>query len=95
MAMPPEPQEVRDELQKQLDSVKPSAPGLTVERHLVAGNEADEILRLASELKCDLVVMGTHGRTGLRRLLLGSVAESVMRKAPCAVLTVRAPASAT
>ncbi len=42
----------------------------------------------------DLIVMGTHGRTALARLLLGSVAEAVLRKAPCPVLTVRTPAAA-
>jgi nucleotide-binding universal stress UspA family protein len=50
------------------------------------------ILTKAEEFHCDLIVMGTHGRTGLRRLLVGSVAEAVMRKAPCPVLTVKGPA---
>jgi quercetin dioxygenase-like cupin family protein len=48
-----------------------------------------EILGLAEALKCDLIVMGTHGRTGLNRLLTGSVAEEVLRKAPCPVMVVR------
>ncbi len=47
------------------------------------------ILRLAAELNMDLIVMATHGRTGLAHLLLGSVAETVIREAPCPVLTVR------
>ena len=46
---------------------------------------------MARELGADLIVMGTHGRTGLRRLLMGSVAERVVREAPCPVLTVRTP----
>src|SRR5262249_44246529 len=46
---------------------------------------------LAEEIRADLIVMGTHGRTGLSRLLMGSVAEQVVRKAPCPVLTVRPP----
>jgi nucleotide-binding universal stress UspA family protein len=48
-----------------------------------------EILRVAHEEKADLIVMGTHGRTGVRHLLLGSVAEAVTRLAPCPVFTVR------
>jgi nucleotide-binding universal stress UspA family protein len=44
---------------------------------------------VAKETGCDLIVMGTHGRTGLGRLLMGSVAETVLRKAPCPVLTVK------
>jgi nucleotide-binding universal stress UspA family protein len=44
---------------------------------------------VADEIRCDLIVLGTHGRTGLGRLLLGSVAEQVRRRANCPVLTVR------
>jgi nucleotide-binding universal stress UspA family protein len=51
-----------------------------------------EIVRVAGEQGFDLIVMGTHGRTGIKHALLGSVAEKVVRKAPCAVLTVRDPA---
>ena len=50
-----------------------------------------EIVRQAEEHHADLIIMGTHGRTGLRHALLGSVAEKVVRKAPCPVLTVRHP----
>jgi nucleotide-binding universal stress UspA family protein len=46
---------------------------------------------LAQEVKADLIVMGTHGRTGVGRLLLGSVAEAVLRRAPCPVLTLKMP----
>lgn len=52
-------------------------------------NAADVILEYAAEEEIDLVVMGTHGRRGPRRLLLGSVTEEVVRRAPCAVLTLR------
>jgi nucleotide-binding universal stress UspA family protein len=51
---------------------------------------AKEILRYAKSTKIDLIVMGTHGRTGLARLALGSVAEAVVRAAPCPVLTMHA-----
>ncbi len=69
------------------------APGLTacVRHRLVEGEPVAEILRAARAWNCDLIVMGTHGRTGLPRLLLGSVAERVLRQAPCPVLTVKTP----
>jgi len=58
--------------------------------YLVAdGLPAEEIVRVSQERHCDLIVMGTHGRGGVAHLLLGSVAEKVVRIAPCAVLTVR------
>jgi nucleotide-binding universal stress UspA family protein len=57
----------------------------TILRQGVAWSEIDAVAR---DLKCDMVVMGTHGRRGLSRALLGSVAEKVVRTAPCPVLTV-------
>jgi len=53
------------------------------------GRPASEIITVAKGVGCGLIVMGTHGSTGLRRALLGSVAEEVLRHAPCPVLTVR------
>jgi nucleotide-binding universal stress UspA family protein len=53
------------------------------------GDARDVINQTAKELGVDLIVMGTHGRRGITRALLGSVAETVVRSAPCAVLTVR------
>jgi nucleotide-binding universal stress UspA family protein len=53
--------------------------------HVATGAPAREIARLASDLEADLIVVGTHGRTGLRRLLLGSVAAGVLRLAHCSV----------
>jgi nucleotide-binding universal stress UspA family protein len=58
---------------------------------LFVGDPAAEILRVAQAVKADLIVLGTHGRTGLGRLLMGSVAEQVVRRAPCPVVTVKAP----
>lgn len=57
------------------------------------GDAGDRILGVAEEVHCDLIVMGTHGRRGLDRLLVGSVAEKVLRRAPCAILTVKVPSS--
>lgn len=59
-----------------------------ITRSVKLGNPATEIIRFAKENHTDLIVISTHGRTGLRHLLLGSVAESVVRKAGCPVLTV-------
>ena len=56
------------------------------------GDPAEEILRVAQGEAVDLIVMGTHGRTGLRHVLVGSVAEAMMRSAPCPVFTVKAAA---
>ena len=56
-----------------------------------AGDPADEICRYVEEEEIDLVVIGTHGRTGLERLMMGSVAESLVRRCPCPVLSVRLP----
>jgi nucleotide-binding universal stress UspA family protein len=74
-----------------LEQIRPADPKIVVAHRLEEGDEAREILRVAAELSVDLIVMGTHGRGGLSRLLAGSVAEAVMRKAPCPVLTVRTP----
>jgi nucleotide-binding universal stress UspA family protein len=64
--------------------------GLDIDIDLSEGEPATEILKVARDRHCDLIVMGTHGRTGLRHLLMGSIAEKVLRKADCPVLTARA-----
>ena len=65
---------------------------LSVSPTVGVGEPAEEILRLARDEAVDLIVMGTHGRTGLHHVLLGSVAETVMRTALCPVFTVKAAA---
>lgn len=67
--------------------------GLHAAGELREGKPATEIVRVARELPADLIVMGTHGRSGFQRWVLGSVAETVLRRAPCPVLTVRAHAA--
>jgi nucleotide-binding universal stress UspA family protein len=81
----------KKELEDKLRRFMAVDPNLRVAGRLEEGFPADEILRTAQETKADLIVMGTHGRTGLGRLLMGSVAEQVMRKAACPVLTVKTP----
>jgi len=70
---------------------EPPDSEVSVEHRVAEGDSPDEILNLAKALPCDLIVMGSHGRTGLRRLLTGSVAEEVLRNASCPVLVVRSP----
>lgn len=74
------------ELREVADEVE--AAGVTVQTLLADGDPVAAIVEHAAAWRADLIVMGTHGRTGFERLLLGSVAEKVLRKAPCPVLTV-------
>ncbi|GEJ55462.1 universal stress protein [Anaeromyxobacter diazotrophicus] len=82
-----------DELRSWTREAQERAGGLATSLEL-GGEPADEIARCAQEFGCDLVVVGTHGRTGLRRAALGSVAEGVVQLARCPVLVVPAPAAA-
>jgi universal stress protein A len=66
-----------------------AAEGVTARAVVKVGVAWKEIVRLAAEEHAEMIVIGTQGRTGLERLLLGSVAERVIRHAPCPVLTVR------
>lgn len=66
--------------------------GLHADGELREGKPEAEVVRAAQDLHADLVVMGTHGRSGFQRWVLGSVTETVLRRAPCPVLTVPAPA---
>jgi nucleotide-binding universal stress UspA family protein len=77
------------EIKKMLEQVLPSDQQVPTEHILMLGTPATDILRLAEEHNVDMIVMGTHGRTGLGRMLMGSVAESIVRRAPCPVLTVK------
>ena len=63
--------------------------GLHVTTLVVTGKPSVEIIRTAKEQNADMLVLGTHGRTGLAHILIGSTAEKVVRKAPCPVLTIR------
>ena len=78
-------------LDKMLHDVTPSDPAISFEHRLAMGDPATEIVRVANDENVSLIVMGTHGRSGFTRLLLGSVAELVIRHANCPVLTYKAP----
>lgn len=87
---PPPPVEERKAAQEQLQQIRQTDPKLTIEARLEEGDPATGILEVAKECNCDLIAMGTHGRTGLNRLLMGSVSEKVLRSALCPVMTVKA-----
>ena len=75
----------------QLESIRPTNPDIAVTHVMLEGDPAGEIVRYARDAGIDQIVIGTHGRTGVERLLMGSVAEKVMRDAPCSVLVVKLP----
>ena len=89
--VPPLPSEWRrEDLEKQLRqrTVPDLAKGVQ-HRLEYAESPSDEILRVADEISSDLIVVGTHGRTGVAHLLMGSVAEQIVRRAKCPVMTIR------
>ena len=81
--------EVMREVELFLRKIGPRPSNVTV--RVEPGEPSDAILSAAKDGGADLIVMGTHGRTGLSRLLIGSVAEAVLRRATCPVLTTRVP----
>lgn len=84
---------------ERLQSVVPPDPEVPFEHRLLYGpagsvslaRPADEIIKLAGREDVEMLVVGTHGRTGVGHLLMGSVAESLVRRAPCAVVSVKLP----
>ncbi len=88
--------ELAEQAKRHLAEWKEIAAGLGhpgAEASTAVGEPAHEILAFAREARTDLIVLGTHGRTGLQHALMGSVAERVVRRAPCPVLTVRPTAA--
>ena len=75
----------------QLEQIRPANRRITVRHVFLHGDPATEIVRLARDAGIELIVMGTHGRTGTERMIVGSVAERVLRDAPCSVLVVKLP----
>ena len=87
----PLPADFHESLQERLSRLVPVECGILVETILVEGNASQQILRVAEEHHCDLIILGTHARTGLSRVLLGSVAEDVIRHSRVPVLTLKTP----
>jgi nucleotide-binding universal stress UspA family protein len=79
----------------QLEQVRPANPKIAVSHVVLEGDPAAEIARYAADAHIDVIVIGTHGRTGVDRPEMGSVAERVMREAACSVLVVKLPKGVT
>ncbi len=76
---------------EQLEKVLPTDPNVRATHCLLHGSPVQEIVKYAEDEDVDMIVIGTHGRRGLFRVLMGSVAEGVVRKADCPVLTIKMP----
>ncbi len=83
-----EQQEARD--RQRLEELKPTIDGIECSHVIEFGSPTERIVEYAHKNDINLIVMGTHGRTGLRRAIMGSVAESVVRRADCPVLALKA-----
>jgi nucleotide-binding universal stress UspA family protein len=86
-----QPQGYQQRLWQDLRQIRTTDPQVHIDYLLSEDEPVTAILQAADEHKCDLIVMGSHGRRGLRRLLLGSVAEKIVRAATCPVLVVKIP----
>jgi nucleotide-binding universal stress UspA family protein len=76
------------QIEKQLQSYQTKLPGES-ELEIVTGDPAEEIIRLANIYKADLIVIGSRGLTGVKRIIQGSVSSQVVEEAPCSVLVVK------
>ena len=83
------PQPDSERILKMLEDVRPKDPAVPFAHRITMGDPAGEIVRIAADEKAEMIVLGTHGRTGMVRLLMGSVAEAIVRRAPCPVLVYR------
>jgi len=85
------PEPAVEDLREMLAAVVPADPNVSYEHRLLTGSPASVVSRLVDEEEIDMIVMSTHGRTGISRILMGSVAEAIVRHAKCPVLTVKQP----
>ncbi len=86
-----DPRAYYKDLWQELRRLQAPQANVHIEHWLEEGDPVPQILRVAEETRAGLIVLGTHGRAGLRRVLMGSVAEQVLRQATCPVLTVKMP----
>jgi nucleotide-binding universal stress UspA family protein len=82
-------QQFDDDIRHHLRRLQPPDDRVPMEYKLVKGDTTASIIKVAEQTDCDMIVLGKHGGTGLKRMLMGSVAEHVMRCAPCPVLVVK------
>lgn len=90
-ALPADPRETDQAVLAKLHEMAPQNPRFAVEFLVRDGDVPEEIVNVIAREPTALIVMGTHGRSGLSRLVMGSVAEAILRQAPCSVLTVKQP----
>jgi universal stress protein A len=83
------PEKFQEKLWEAIQWPRESEAGLNVEHRFEEGDPVKQIVRVCTETNCDLVVMGTRGKTGISRWFTSSVAEEVVRKSPCSVLVVK------
>jgi universal stress protein A len=83
----PSPQQ--EDLVHMLHEIVPPSEDVEYEHQSLQGQPSEAIIAFAEEINADLIVMSTHGRTGISRVLMGSVAEAVVRHAPCPVITIK------
>jgi nucleotide-binding universal stress UspA family protein len=83
------------QVRQQLQDVWPTDSKLTVDRYLLDGDPSEALVEFLEENPADLVVMGSHGRTGITAFVMGSVASDLVRRAPCPVLIVKQPVPET
>lgn len=88
----PEPN--TEALLKMLHAITPTDKAVPFEHRLLAGDPAGAVVEFAENENADMIILGTHGRTGLSRLVMGSVAEVIVRRSPCPVLTFKEPKQA-
>jgi len=84
---------ITEESRRRLTPIANAVTEFPVETHVLMGDAGPTIIAVANQTNADLIVMGTHGRRGLSRLLMGSVAEYVLRHAACPVLTIKPTAA--
>lgn len=89
--VPPDPAEGKAVVTEELLRLQPTTTDVMVEHVMREGDPVDEVLAEAKSRAVDLIIMGTRGRRGVGRLVMGSVAEAVLRRAPCPVLVVKEP----
>ena len=83
------PEPGSDRILKMLEDVRPRDPAVSFAHRLTMGDPAAEVVQIAGDENAEMIVMGTHGRTGMLRLLMGSVAEAIVRQTPYPMLVYR------